>query len=524
MTTLHAVALLLALVAVDDAGEIATAPVELDGAVLLRVRGVSSLSADARASVIHDRLVAVASDPRIPVEAIRLVDEGGGARIVAGDRPILTVLDADADLEQIGRGELAAAHRQRLQTAIAEYRRARSGAALRRDGLSALLDTILLAAALLTWRRLCRAADGFVARRLEEQMHSVEARLHGVMRAEGMLGALHSVIQVLRVAGSAAIVLVYLDSVLGRFPWTRPMSQDVARFALGPLQVLGLGLLANIPRLMFLVVLFLVLRVALRLIRLLFESVDRGTVTLTGFEREWAQPTYKIVRAAVIAFGIVVAYPYVPGSESAAFKGVSLFAGVVFSLGSSTAVANLIAGYMMTYRRAFRVGDRIRIGDTRGEVIETRIQVTRIRTPKNEEVVIPNSLILTGQVINYSSLAATRGLILHTRVSVGYDRSWQQVEAMLLAGAARTRGICKDPPPFVLEKELGQFAVTYELNVYCRDATAMFETYAALHRHVLDVFNEHDIQIMVPAYEGDPAAPKVPPRSDGVSQPPGGMQ
>jgi small-conductance mechanosensitive channel len=207
-----------------------------------------------------------------------------------------------------------------------------------------------------------------------------------------------------------------------------------------------------------------------------------------------------------------VAYPYVPGSGSDAFKGISIFIGVVLSLGSTSAIANIVAGYMMTYRRAFRIGDRVKIGAAVGDVVETRLQVTRLRTVKNEEVIVPNSTILNNEVVNYSSLARNEGLILHPTVGIGYETPWRQVEAMLLEAAGRTRGLMADPPPFVRQASLGDFAITYELNVHCDDPQAMNALYTELHRNILDVFNEFGVQIMTPAYEGDPEQPKLVPK------------
>jgi small-conductance mechanosensitive channel len=205
-----------------------------------------------------------------------------------------------------------------------------------------------------------------------------------------------------------------------------------------------------------------------------------------------------------------VAYPYIPGSESEAFKGVSLFIGIVFSLGSSSAIANIIAGYMITYRRAFKAGDRVKIGDAVGDVMQTRLQVTHLRSLKNEEIVIPNSQILSSDVVNYSSFAKAEGLILHTEIGIGYETPWRQVEAMLLTAAARCAQPPAEPPrAFVRLKKLGDFAVVYELNVYCGDIAHMMPMYTAMHRNILDVFNEFGVQIMTPAYEGDPAEPKV---------------
>jgi small-conductance mechanosensitive channel len=173
----------------------------------------------------------------------------------------------------------------------------------------------------------------------------------------------------------------------------------------------------------------------------------------------------------------------------------------------------------MTYRRAFKIGDRVKIGSHVGEVDRMRLLVTHLRTPKNEDVVVPNSEILGAEVINYSSLARERGLILHTTVGIGYDTPWRQVEAMLLESAARTPGLLRDPKPFVLQTQLGDFAITYEINVYTDTPHVMMALYTALHRNILDVFNEYGIQIMTPAYEGDPEQPKVVPKDQWYTAP-----
>jgi len=303
----------------------------------------------------------------------------------------------------------------------------------------------------------------------------------------------------------------FLTFALGQFPQTRGLSNRLFGVIVGPLTALGQAAVAQLPNMAVLAVLFLVFRVVLRLLRLVFDAVGRGAIRPSGFEPEWAGPTYNIVRFMVVAFGVVVAYPYLPGSESAAFKGVSLFVGVLFSLGSSSAVSNLIAGYLLIYRRVFKMGDLVKIGDVIGHVTESRIQVTRLRSLKNEEVVLPNSMILMGQVINYSAFARKEGLILHTIVGIGYETPWRQVEAMLLNAAERTPGVLRTPAPFVLQTALADFAVNYQLNVYCAQAGLMLEMYADLHRHIQDVFNEYGVQIMTPAYMADPSQPKIVP-------------
>jgi small-conductance mechanosensitive channel len=214
----------------------------------------------------------------------------------------------------------------------------------------------------------------------------------------------------------------------------------------------------------FLVVLYLVVRYILKLLRLFFTQVSRGKIKLQNFDPDWAMSTHKIVRFLVIAFAIVIAYPYIPGSDSLAFKGVSVFIGVIFSLGSSSFIANIMAGFAMTYRGAYKEGDRVKIDDVMGRVEEIKLMTTRIRTVKNESVLIPNSNILNTNVTNYTVMAQNPGLLLHTTVGIGYDTPWRQVEA--------------------------------------------------LHRNIQDAFNEYGVQIMSPAYEADPQTPKIVPPDD----------
>ena len=505
----------------DADAEIVTAPVELDGVELFRVRGVSSLSAADRAAQIRARLVSVAADRTIPVESIQVVEGESLSRIQAGDVLIAAVVETDAIMEQVARNDLAAAHAYRIRQNITAYREARTAQALRSAAIRAAVATLVALLAIGAFLWLWRTLNRRLTHRLRARIHTVGIQSFEVMRAERIWEALSGTLAVVRTIVLLGIAIIYLGFVLSLFPWTRGISLGMAAFALAPLVVIGRGLVTHIPGLVFLAVLFVLVRLALRLIRLFFDAIERGGVTIASFDPDWSQPTYKIIRILVVAFALVVAYPYIPGSGSAAFQGVSLFLGVVFSLGSSTAIANIIAGYMLIYRRAFKVGDRVKIGDSIGDVIHTRLQVTHLRSIKNEEIIIPNSEIMSGEVVNYSSLARDqdRGVILHTEVGIGYETPWRQVEAMLLEAAKRTEGLGTDPKAFVLEKRLGDFAVVYELNVHCTNVQAMGPLYAALHRHILDVFNEYGVQIMTPAYEGDPPDPKIVPREKWYSEP-----
>jgi small-conductance mechanosensitive channel len=508
--------------AAEEGGEpsdIDLAPVEIDGRVLFDVRGVPALPAAVRAARVRARIEALAADPTVRTDTLHVEVSGEYVRIMAGERPAITLVDADAQQMQLSLTVLADLVRDRIAQAIDDYRAARRPEQLLRHALAALAATavLALAAVLVVW--LTRRLDVLLERRFHRRIKALEAQSYALVRAEQIRGVVRNLLRGVRAVALLAIALALVQFVLAQFPWTRGYATRLLQIVIDPLSTMGRSILANVPNLVFLAILFVVVRFVVRMMRLFFAAVGRGAITLAGFEREWAEPTYKIARVAVIAFGLVVAYPYIPGSESAAFKGVSLFLGVVVSLGSSSVISNMIAGYTMTYRRAFKVGDRIKIGETIGEVIETRLQVTHLRSPKNEEVIIPNSQILNSEIVNYTSLAKERGLILHTTVGIGYETPWRQVEAMLLMAAGRTPGFLEDPPPFVLQRKLADFAVEYEINVYCRDVQAIFSLYTALHRNILDVFNEYGVQIMTPAYESDPAQPKLVPKEQWYAPP-----
>jgi len=491
--------------------QIDTAPVEIDGQVLFRVRGATSMPAETRATRIGQRIEAFANDTSLPVSALRVADSDGLAWIVAGSRSIMAITEADARIEQLTRAELAVAHLARIRQAIDEYRQSRTPDSVLRDLRETIIATVaalLLAGFVLVVYRL---GHRLLARWLAARVSALQIQSVALVQSERVAGAIHRTLHVVTALALLVVVFEYLSFTLSRFPATRHLANNLGALVLDPLWIMGQAVVNEIPSLAFLAVLFVVFRLVLRALRLVFDGLRKGALRLQGFEPEFADPTYKIVRFGLTAFVVVVAYPYLPGSDSAAFKGVSLFVGVLLSLGSSSAISNLIAGYLLIYRRAFRVGDRVKIGDVVGDVTESKIQVTRLRSVKNEEIVIPNSQILTGHVVNYSALARTEGLILHTEVGIGYETPWRQVEAMLLMAAERTPGVVQTPAPFVLQRALADYAVTYELNVYSREARTMLEDYHQLHRQILDVFNQYGVQIMTPSYMADPAVAKIVP-------------
>jgi small-conductance mechanosensitive channel len=231
-----------------------------------------------------------------------------------------------------------------------------------------------------------------------------------------------------------------------------------------------------------------------------FGELRDGKISIRGFYPDWAEPTANLVRTLILVASVIIAFPYLPGSQSPAFKGISVFIGVLLSLGSTSAVAHGVAGTILTYMRAFQVGDFVRIGSDVGEVIEKTLLVTRIRTQKNEVVTIPNGTVLGGVVVNYSAEARKLGVIFHTVATIGYSAPWRQVHDLLISAALATRDVLHDPPPFVLQTALNDFYVSYELNAYTAKPRNMLNIYSELHQNIQDKFNEAGVEINSPHY------------------------
>jgi small-conductance mechanosensitive channel len=488
-------------------------PVMLGDQVLFSLRDIRGFSGEERAKTISDRIRKIAEDPGIQVASLKTLSYQQPISLVAaGDELIVAILEEDAEAEGRTRQELAADYSQRVSNAIEKYRRDYSLKRILIGALYSLLATLVLTALLYLLSKLYRKGEARIQTWLSSKKVHIGIQSFEVVRAERISALLIGAVKIIRDFVILVILYTYAHLLLSFFPWTQAFSGQLFDYVMIPLNTVGKGVWTQIPNLLFITIIAWITYYALKLTRLFFLQVEKGTLTFKNFYPEWAQPTYKICRWLLIAFAAVVAFPYVPGSNSPAFKGISIFVGVLFSLGSSSAIANLVAGFTLTYRRAFKVGDRIKIADFLGDVLEMRLQVTRLRTIKNEEIIVPNSMIVNNHVINYSSLAREKGLILHTAVTIGYDAAWRQVHAMLLMAAEKTPGLLREPAPFVLQKSLDDFYVTYELNAYTDKPLEMARLYSELHQNIQDAFNESGVQIMSPHYESDPSGPKFVPK------------
>lgn len=296
------------------------------------------------------------------------------------------------------------------------------------------------------------------------------------------------------------IIYIALPILFGIFPWTKDFADTLFGYVFNPVKKIMLGFWNYLPNLITIIVIVFVFHYMMRGIHFLKTEIEKDNLHLPGFYPDWANPTYQIIRVLVFAFLIVVIFPYLPGSDSPVFRGVSVFLGFLFTFGSAGSLSNIISGLVLTYMRLFKIGDRVKVGDVTGDVIEKSLLVTRIRTIKNEVVSIPNSTVMSTHTINYSSDAINKGLILHTTVTIGYDVPWKTIHKALIDSAKKTEFVLQFPIPFVLQTSLDDFYVSYQINAYTNEANKQALIYSNLHQNIQDICNERGIEIMSPHY------------------------
>ncbi len=466
-----------------------------------------------------------------------LVDTRPGGRVVtrpydAGivvaidERPVFVVFDKDADsLSGETKESNAAAAAAILQLACDEAVELRTPGWLLPGIGFAVVATLLYL--LLVWllikfdRRFAAAAGRAAERRLREMpVGQFVEHLQAPM-------LLRRLVALLGVAAGLFLTYSWLTAVLRRFPYTRPWGESLRSALFNAFAHGGRSLLDQIPNLLTVLGIILFTRFMVGVVNRFFAAVERGTVTLPWAYQETAQPTRRIMVALLWLFALVVSYEYLPGAQSDVFKGASVFVGLVVSLGSSGIMNQVMSGLMVTYSRALRSGDFVRIGDVEGTVTHLGTLSTKVRTPRNEEITIPNAIVVSNATTNFSRFAERDGVFTATSVTIGYDQPWRQVHALLLLAAERTKGVRQAPKPIVFQTALQDFYVQYTLLVCLDNPARRLPTLNELHANIQDAFNEFGVQIMSPNYEADPEARKIVPRDrwyDAPAAPPSGPQ
>ncbi len=486
--------------------ELPSFPVIYRGRELWRIyRPVGPFSAEERARSVGRRIDAIVRDESIHPEDLTLVHGDGASNVQLRGQTIGLITDEDAAAAGLPRREMTEQMLLDVRRVIVETRAEFSAQAIARALVSALLITVVSVALAVSvvraFRRLVRAVRTWRTRHPVLVADRGEAAQRLAALARRPLSAL--VVPGLRLARALLLVgiaLFWLEGVLAALPWSRPYARLVVDYIEQPVRFVWQGFLGLLPNLFYLAIIWAVAYAVLWMVKAIFLEIGRGSVRLPSFPAEWAAPTYRLVRVLIVALALVAAYPYIPGSGSPAFQGISVFLGLLLSLSSSSAIGNIVAGTVLTYTGAFRVDDRVQIGDTTGDIVETSMLVTKVRTIKNVQVSIPNAVVLSSQVVNYSALARAQGLILHTGVTIGYDAPWRQVHALLIAAAGRTQGILEHPKPFVLQTALNDFYVAYEINAFTSEPQRMVDIYSDLHANIQDAFNEAGVEIMSPHY------------------------
>jgi small-conductance mechanosensitive channel len=291
--------------------------------------------------------------------------------------------------------------------------------------------------------------------------------------------------------------------VFSLFPPTQRLATTIFGYIFNPLKNIGISIVKYIPNLFTIIVIVIVTHYVIKGLKYLSVQVAKGKLILHGFYPDWAEPTYRILQVLLWAFTVAITYQYLPGSNSKIFQGVSVFVGIIFTLGSSTAIGNLVAGLVITYMRPFKIGDRVKIKESTGFVVEKNLMVVRLKTHKNEYVTFPNLIILNSSIINYntSSDEDAEGLIMNTEITFGYATPWQTIHEILINAALATDHVLKKPKPFVLQTALDDFYARYQINCYTKEVDMVPKIYAELYENIQNGFREAGLDMTTPHYE-----------------------
>jgi small-conductance mechanosensitive channel len=457
-------------------------------------------SAKERVSDVSRRLANIASDMVVVEDSFNIVETADYSTIRYKEYRIVSLSDQDALYAGADRQIIAEEYLHHIKDSFEVHIESKTFS----EWMESIGYTLLTLLGLVIIIYLLNRMFKWVDKKLTQYEKSIKRERRSILRYLSPKGPeyfFQFIFNIIRYALIFVIILLYLPLLFNFLPWTRGIVQTFYSYIANPITKILIGLYDFLPDLFFIVIIIVIARYIVRVLSYMSAEVEDEHLKIKGFHRDWAKPTLNIAKVIVYAFAIVFMFPYLPGSDSEAFKGVSIFLGILFSLGSTSAIANIVAGIVITYMRPFMIGDRVRIGETVGDVVEKTMLVTRIRTLKNEDVTIPNATIISGHLWNYTKNAKELGVILHTSITLGYDVPWKEVNRLLLLAAKNTKNLTRDFKPFVLQKSLNDFYVEYELNVYTKQPGKMMHFYSELHKNILEVFNEAGIEILSPHYQ-----------------------
>lgn len=488
-------------------------PLIIEGDTLLSFYAKKGgLSAHDRAENAAQAILKIGKDLSLKTDSVYLFDSEFLTDIMYGQKVIFSVTDQDALWLNVGKEELAQSYRTIVSDKIRELKKAHS--------ILQIVKRVALFLLVLVVQYLLFRLTNYLFRKLRRQiiwlkmnrLKSITIRDYEFLNTHRQGRVLIFFNNILRYIVLLIQLAISVPILFAIFPQTENLAIKLFSYILEPVKMVVKSVIEYIPNLFIILVIYYCIKYIIKGIQYIADEIESENLKITGFYPDWAQPTFNIVRFLMYAFMIAMIYPFLPGSGSGVFQGISVFVGLIISLGSSTVIGNIIAGLVITYMRPFKLGDRIKLNETTGNVIEKTPFVTRIRTPKNEVVTIPNSFIMSSHTVNYSASARQYGLIIHTTVTIGYDVPWRQVHQLLINAARSTEGVMADPKPFVLETELQDYYPCYQLNAYIKEADKLAQIYSDLHQQIQDTFNEAGVEIMSPHYfaQRDGSASTIP--------------
>ena len=470
--------------------------------ILILENGIGSFSVEERANAVSDRINDLANDSNLEPNAIRVDSQGDVPKLFAGDQFILAVTSADARTSGQTPQALAARYRQQIITALEQDR----AQFIRADPR---IVFPLIAAATLAVIVIFISLNRIFEKILAGLRAWRQDRISGISAEDLILNPYNRIFQLsigalklLKLVTRLIVFFIYGTFVLSQFPRQARLADSIRQIFLRKLTIIWSQFVSSIPNLLIIALGIFICYTATKLVNSIFKALERGSLSIPGFYPEWASISSKLVNFFIIGFTLALLFPLVPGYESDAFKGVFVFLGALISFGATSAVANILASIQLTYSRAFRAGDIVKVGDTWVEILDLRLLITRFRTFENEIITIANSQLLDNEIINYSASARDYNvpLMLHTTITLGYDIPLTEVHQTLIAAASTTAHILKEPAPFVWQMSLDDFYVSYQLNAYTEQPKLIYTIYSELHGNILRKCDEAGIEILSPHY------------------------
>jgi small-conductance mechanosensitive channel len=461
---------------------------------------LGSFSAFDRANAIQDRIKKLSNDFGFDTNSIQVLENETTIDLYYKENTILSISETDALWNNSTKLALAKAYKIKIEQAVLRYKKETSLLTLAKEIGLALLVLLAMFLIITGLKKLAKFVANKIALNEGKLFKGIVIKNYTLFDSSRQIRVLLTLNNLVKWLLILLTIYIALPIVFGIFPWTQHFTETLFGYILNPAKHIAKAIWHYLPNLFTILVIVVFFRYVIKGIYFLKTEIENGKLRIKGFYPDWANPTYQIIIVVIYAFMAVVIFPYLPGSNSPIFKGVSVFLGVLFTFGSSGALSNVIAGLVLTYMRLFKIGDRVKIGEVVGDVIEKSLLVTRIRTIKNEIISIPNSSVMSSHTTNYSSDVKKRGLILNTTVTIGYDVPWKDIHQALLNAADKTEFILKDPKPFVLQTSLEDFYVAYQLNAYTKEPNLQAVIYSNLHSNIQDCCNEMGIEILSPHY------------------------